>query len=65
MNIYFTTPTYDEIEKDAKVTLETVVSAVGGTLGLFTGFSILSGVEIMYFMGKFLFRKFEKKKIKN
>ena len=30
---------------------------IGGTMGLFTGFSILSGIEIVYFASKFLFRR--------
>ena len=63
MKIYFDTPTYDIIEKDAKITVETVVSSVGGTLGLFTGFSILSGIEIIYFFGKFLVRRFNQRKM--
>ena len=30
-------------------------SIVGGTMGLLTGFSIISGIEIIYFVIKFLF----------
>ena len=30
---------------------------IGGTMGLFTGFSILSGIEIIYYAAKFFFRK--------
>ena len=59
VNIYFTSPTYDRISMDAKVTLQSVVSAVGGILGLFTGFSILSGVEILYFLGRVISRRFD------
>jgi hypothetical protein len=40
--------TYDRIEQDIRVTLEAQVGLIGGTLGLFSGFSILSGVEIIY-----------------
>ena len=50
---YFDSSTYDEIEKDVKVTLEAAVGLVGGTMGLFTGFSILSAVEIIYYLAKF------------
>jgi len=53
--IYFDTSTFDRIHQDTKVTLETMVGVVGGTFGLFTGFSILSGVEIIYYSIKFLF----------
>ena len=49
IQIYFDTATYDEIESDVKVTLEAQLGLIGGTMGLLTGFSILSGVEIIYF----------------
>ena len=53
VQIYFDTATYDEIERDVKVTLEAQLGLIGGTMGLLTGFSILSGVEIIYFAMKF------------
>ena len=49
VQIYLDTATYDKIEKDIKVTLEAQLALIGGTMGLLTGFSILSGVEIIYF----------------
>ena len=49
VQIYFDTATYDNIERDVKVTLEAQLGLIGGTMGLLTGFSILSGVEIVYF----------------
>jgi len=33
--------------------METVLGLVGGTMGLLTGFSILSGVEIVFYIVKF------------
>ena len=39
-----------------KVTLEAQLGLIGGTMGLLTGFSILSGVEIIYFMIKIIVR---------
>ena len=36
-----------------KVTLEGMIGLIGGTMGLLTGFSILSGVEIIYFVLRF------------
>ena len=33
-----------------------MLSAVGGTMGLLTGFSIISGVEIIYFFIKIMKR---------
>ena len=53
--IYFGEATFDQIEKDTKMTMETMVGVIGGTMGLFTGFSILSGVEIVYYLLKLVF----------
>ena len=53
VQIYFGTVTYDEIEKDRKVTLEAQLGLIGGTMGLLTGFSILSGMEIIYYIARF------------
>ena len=52
VQIYFDTATYDEVESDVKVTLEAQLGLIGGTMGLLTGFSILSGVEILYYVIK-------------
>ena len=37
-----------------KVTFESSLGVIGGTMGLLTGFSILSGVEIIFFLIKIL-----------
>ena len=42
------------MEQDKKMTLEAQLGLIGGTMGLLTGFSILSGVEIVYYVIKFL-----------
>ena len=55
VQIYFNTATYDEIKKDVKISLEAQLGLIGGTMGLFTGFSILSMVEIIYFALRFFF----------
>ena len=36
------------ILKTATVTVIDMISNIGGTLGLFSGFSLLSGIEIIY-----------------
>jgi hypothetical protein len=54
VHIHFGTATYDKIAQDMKVTLVGQLGLIGGTMGLLTGFSILSGVEIVYFAVKFL-----------
>ena len=53
VEIYFDTATYDEIERDKKIKFEAQLSLIGGTMGLLTGFSVISGVEILYFAMKF------------
>ena len=53
IEIYFDSATYDKIERDVKVTVNAQLGLIGGTMGLFTGFSILSGVEIIYYLAKF------------
>ena len=56
VRIYLDTPTFDRIIKDIAAKFETILSAFGETMGLLTGFSIISGVEIIYFATKFLIR---------
>ena len=54
VRIYFDTPTFDRITKDRAAKFVDYVSAIGGTMGLLTGFSIISAVEIIYFFTKIL-----------
>ena len=54
IEIYFDTGTYDNIERDVKVTINAQLGLIGGTMGLLTGFSILSAMEIIYYVGRFL-----------
>ena len=58
VRIYFDTPTFDKIIKDKKVKFVDILSAIGGTMGLLTGFSIISGVEILYYFAQFMFDLF-------
>ena len=39
-----------------EVTTEAALGLIGGTMGLLTGFSILSGVEIIYYLLRFYVR---------
>ena len=43
-----------------KVTTEAQLGLIGGTMGLLTGFSILSGVEIIYYLLRFKFFQLSK-----
>ena len=49
MRIHFFATTFDRITRDKAAKLVDKLSAVGGTMGLLTGFSIISGVEVVYF----------------
>ena len=60
VRIYFDTPTFDRIKKDRSAKFVDKLSAIGGTMGLLTGFSIISGVEILYFLIKFIFKLLQK-----
>ena len=61
VRIFFDTPTFDRITKDRAAKFVDMLSAIGGTMGLLTGFSIISGAEIVYFFGKIIFDLSRKK----
>ena len=61
VRIYFDTPTFDRITKDRAAKFVDMLSAIGGTMGLLTGFSIISGVEIIYFTLKLIINQAKKK----
>ena len=61
MRIYFDTPTLNKITMDKAAKFEDMLSAIGGTMGLLTGFSIISGVEIVYFAGRIICNLIRKK----
>ena len=61
VRIYFDTPTFDRITKDRSAKFVDMLSAIGGTMGLLTGFSIISGVEILYFASKIILNLTKKK----
>ena len=64
VRIYFDTATYDKITKDRSAKFVDMLSAIGGTMGLLTGFSIISGVEILYFAAKIGWKLIKKNKNK-
>ena len=56
VQIYLDTATFDEIERDEKVKFTAALGLVGGTMGLLTGFSIISGIEVVFFLFKLVSR---------
>ena len=51
---FFTFQFWRQIVRDKKLKFEAQLSLIGGTMGLLTGFSIISAVEIVYFLIKLL-----------
>ena len=49
VRISFYATTLEKITKDRADKFTDMLSAIGGTMGLLTGFSIISAVEILYF----------------
>ena len=60
VKINFDTPKFERITKDRAAKFVDKLSAIGGTMGLLTGFSIISGVEIIYFSVKISIKYFNK-----
>ena len=60
VKIQFDTSTFDKITKDRSAKFVDMLSAIGGMMGLLTGFSIISAVEILYFAFKITFSFFKK-----
>ena len=64
VQIYFDTATFDNVERDKKIKFDAQISLIGGTMGLLTGFSIISGVEIVAFLFKLFMTRLFKKQAK-
>ena len=64
VRIFFDTPKFDRITMDRAAKFVDMLSAIGGTMGLLTGFSIISGVEILYFAGKIIYNLMYRNNIK-
>ena len=54
VRIYFDTPTFDRVTRDKAAKFVDKLSAIGGTMGLLTGFSLISAIEIIYFTFKII-----------
>ena len=50
VKINFDNALMTKIVKDQRVSMADKISSIGGTLGLFTGFSIISIIEIVYWV---------------
>jgi len=63
--LYFAVKRAPFAERTATVTFVDMISNIGGTLGLFCGFSLLSGVEFLYWTANALAPNLAKKRAKN
>ena len=54
IKIKFETPLFDIVTKDRAAKFVNMVGEIGGTMGLLTGFSIITAVEIVYFSLKII-----------
>ena len=61
VRIYFDAATFDIVTKDRAAKFVDILAAIGGTLGLLTGFSIVSAFEIVYFGIKIILEILRKK----
>ena len=52
MRIYFFATSFDRITRDKKAKFEDILSAIGGTMGLLTGFSLIRAV-LVHFLDRF------------
>ncbi len=56
VRMHFYATTFDRITRDRAAKFVDMLSAIGGTMGLLTGFSIISAVEIVYFGVKIILK---------
>ena len=63
VRMHFYATTFDRITKDRAAKFVDMLSAIGGTMGLLTGFSIISGVEIVFFAVKIILKTLKKNKL--
>ena len=54
MNFFLDTPIITEITLEVRTNIYDMISAVGGSLGLFTGISVITIIEVVYWIGRFL-----------
>eukprot|EP00094_Tigriopus_californicus_P011134 TCALIF_10745-PA protein Name:"Similar to ppk28 Pickpocket protein 28 (Drosophila melanogaster)" AED:0.17 eAED:0.17 QI:0/0/0/0.66/1/1/3/0/792 len=60
LNFFFDTPIITQIKLELRTSVFDMISAVGGTLGLFTGISVITFVEILYWICCFVMEAFKR-----
>ena len=64
LRIFFDAEPFDKITKDSSAKFTDMLAAIGGTMGLLTGFSIISAIEILYFGFKIVLNLVKGKPVK-
>ena len=57
VNIFIKDPYVTRLKRDEAFPIIVFVAGFGGLFGVFTGFSFISGVEIIYYLGKYITKK--------
>ena len=58
LNIYYDTPYLIHVELVTRTSIFQMISSIGGTLGLFTGISVITLAEIVYWIATFIAKPF-------
>ena len=64
LNFFFDTQIITQITLEMRVSTFDKLSLIGGTMGLFTGISIITVIEIIWWMAQFLIVAFRQKILK-
>ena len=64
LNFFFDTPIITQIGLEMRVSMFDKLSAIGGTLGLYTGISIITIVETIWWLIRFIIYAVRQKKYK-
>ena len=59
IKIQFEAPVFFMVTMDRAATFVNMIGEIGGTMGLLTGFSIITAVEIVYFATKIIIGLFK------
>jgi hypothetical protein len=59
--LFFDTPNTNEMKREMRVTIMDQIATIGGALGLFTGTSHITMVEVVYWMARFVLQFLKKR----
>ena len=64
LNFFFDTPIITKIRLEMRVSMFDKLSAIGGTLGLYTGISIITMIETLWWLVQFVIHAFTRNRTK-